>query len=120
MSARCCGVVTPTEVTREVRRPGRLHARRHNASSPFYVQLLALSGIKVPDTDGLVESSLRRAGLWREVNRRLKSPGGALSGRQQQRLCIARALAVSPDVQGSNRGLRAWPLRLAGSYCVLG
>ncbi len=59
---------------------------------------LKLAGIKVPDVDGLVESSLRRAGLWNEVHRRLKSPGGALSGGQQQRLCIARSLAISPDV----------------------
>jgi phosphate transport system ATP-binding protein len=59
---------------------------------------LKLSGIKVPDTDGLVEHSLRRAGLWAEVHRRLRSPGGALSGGQQQRLCIARSLAIAPDV----------------------
>jgi phosphate transport system ATP-binding protein len=59
---------------------------------------LKLAGIKVRSKDEIVETSLRRAGLWNEVNRRLRSPGGALSGGQQQRLCIARSLAVSPDV----------------------
>jgi phosphate transport system ATP-binding protein len=59
---------------------------------------LKLAGIRVADKDALVEDSLRRAGLWNEVQRRLRSPGGALSGGQQQRLCIARSLAVSPDV----------------------
>jgi phosphate transport system ATP-binding protein len=59
---------------------------------------LKLAGIKVRSKDEVVETSLRRAGLWNEVNRRLRSPGGALSGGQQQRLCIARSLAVSPDV----------------------
>jgi phosphate transport system ATP-binding protein len=61
---------------------------------------LKLAGIKVSSKqrDHIVETSLRRAGLWGEVQRRLRTPGGALSGGQQQRLCIARSLAVSPDV----------------------
>lgn len=50
------------------------------------------------DMDGIVEKSLRRAGLWDEVKDRLSEPGTALSGGQQQRLCIARAIAVSPEV----------------------
>jgi len=48
--------------------------------------------------DYLVETSLRRAGLWKEVKDRLRAPGGGLSGGQQQRLCIARSLAVTPRV----------------------
>ncbi len=50
------------------------------------------------EMDNIVESSLRRAGLWEEVKDRLDAPGTGLSGGQQQRLCIARAVAVSPDV----------------------
>jgi phosphate transport system ATP-binding protein len=59
---------------------------------------LKLSGTKFQNGDDLVESSLRRAGLWNEVRNRLNSLGGALSGGQQQRLCIARSLAVQPQM----------------------
>jgi phosphate transport system ATP-binding protein len=48
--------------------------------------------------DRLVEQNLQAAGLWDEVKDRLKSPAVGLSTGQQQRLCLARALAVSPEV----------------------
>ena len=64
-----------------------------------------IAGLKLTGTsmdkdhkDELVESSLMRAGLWKEVKDRLRAPGGGLSGGQQQRLCIARSLAVTPRV----------------------
>jgi phosphate transport system ATP-binding protein len=50
------------------------------------------------ELDEIVQSSLRRAGLWEEVKDRLEMPGTGLSGGQQQRLCIARTIAVSPEV----------------------
>ncbi len=50
------------------------------------------------ETDGLVEHSLKRAGLWNEVKDRLDQPGTGLSGGQQQRLCIARTIAVNPEI----------------------
>ncbi|TCT23990.1 phosphate ABC transporter ATP-binding protein PstB [Thiobaca trueperi] len=50
------------------------------------------------ELDELVESSLEKAGLWKEVKDRLDQPGTGLSGGQQQRLCIARTIAVSPEV----------------------
>ena len=61
---------------------------------------LRLTGTKASQSakDDLVESCLRKGGLWNEVKDRLDAPGGGLSGGQQQRLCIARSLAIKPRV----------------------
>lgn len=48
--------------------------------------------------DILVEKHLKEAGLWVEVKERLKSPANSLSIGQQQRLCLARGLAVEPEI----------------------
>lgn len=53
---------------------------------------------KKSELDEIVEKSLTRAGLWREVKDRLNDQASGLSGGQQQRLCIARTIAIEPAV----------------------
>ena len=95
------GAMPLTEVRRHI---GMVFQKPH----PFPAMTIAenvlsglrLSGLKVDrhERDDILETSLKRAGLWKEVKDRLGEPGRALSGGQQQRLCIARSLAVKPQV----------------------
>ena len=56
-----------------------------------------VNGLNV-NLDEVVENSLRKAALWAEVKDRLNDSGLGISGGQQQRLCIARTLAVNPEI----------------------
>jgi phosphate transport system ATP-binding protein len=60
----------------------------------FGPRVLGMKG----DMDEIVEKALRRGALWDEAKDRLKSNAFGMSGGQQQRLCIARCLAIEPDV----------------------
>lgn len=80
--------------------------------------------------DQIVQSRLESVGLWDEVQDRLKAPATALSVGQQQRLCLARSLAVEPEIllcdestasldPISARGIEALLLKLKETYTVI-
>ncbi len=88
-----------------VRRHVGMVFQRPNPFPTMSIKENVLAGVKLnnkriskSDADALVETSLKGANLWNEVKDRRDKPGSGLAGGQQQRLCIARAIAVSPDV----------------------
>ncbi len=88
-----------------VRRQVGMVFQRPNPFPTMSIRDNVLAGIKLnnrriskSDAEDLVEKSLRGANLWEEVKDRLDKPGSGISGGQQQRLCIARAIAVEPEV----------------------
>ena len=88
-----------------VRRDVGMVFQRPNPFPTMSIRENVLAGVKLnnrkiskSDADDLVEWALRGANLWNEVKDRLDNPGIGLSVGQQQRLCIARAVAVHPQV----------------------
>ena len=88
-----------------VRRQVGMVFQRPNPFPTMSIRDNVLAGVKLnnkrmskSDADDLVEESLRGANLWEELKDRLDKPGSGISGGQQQRLCIARTIAVKPEV----------------------
>ena len=88
-----------------VRRQVGMVFQRPNPFPTMSIRDNVLAGVKLnnrrisrADADELVEKSLQGANLWNEVKDRLERPGSSISGGQQQRLCIARAIAVEPEI----------------------
>ena len=91
--------VSPTAVRRRI---GMVFQKANPFPKSIYDNIAygpRINGIRGKSTlDEIVERSLRQAALWDEVKDRLGKSGLGLSGGQAQRLCIARTLAVEPDV----------------------
>jgi len=90
--------VDPVEVRRRI---GMVFQKPNPFPKSIYDNIIfgpRIAGVPKGQFEELVESSLRKAALWDEVKDRLKASALGLSGGQQQRLCIARAIACSPDV----------------------
>lgn len=90
------------DVTGIRKRIGLLSQRPYPLPMSIYDNVafgLRLNGhTKKEELDRVVEDHLRAAGLWDEVKDRLHAPASRLSAGQQQRLCLARGLAVEPEV----------------------
>ncbi len=90
--------VDPVEVRRRI---GMVFQKPNPFPKSIYDNITygpKIAGTPKSEFDAIVEKSLRRAALWDEVKDRLSDSALGMSGGQQQRLCIARAIATSPDV----------------------
>jgi len=91
-----------TEVTRIRKKMGLLSQRPQVLPMSIYENVAygpRIHGLRARrDLDGRVEHYLKVAGLWDEVKDRLREPASVLSVGQQQRLCLARGLAVEPEI----------------------